>query len=383
MARYKNEKLNKKDSWFVKGTYFDYPTLFLILFLVFFGLVMIYSASYYTAIGEHDKMGLGKYFYKQLGCALLGFLAMFVAANLKYQKVVVYCKLLMIVAIVLQCLTFFGEEVNGSRRWIKILGVQFQPSEIAKMVLIIYVAYVCTAYERDLYSFKLSLYHLLVPLVLVGIIAVENLSTAIICAVIVFGIYFIATPKPLNIVYFAIIGAVALTMAILLEGYRGQRFVGWKNTDSNQGYQTRQALYAIGSGGVFGRGLGNGLQKLGSIPESHNDMIYAVVCEELGIVGAIGLIIIVLLLVWRLRFIAEGAADRVGALMVVGIMAHISVQVLVNICVVTNVIPNTGVPFPFVSYGGTSIAVLLAEMGIALSVARQIVPKGREKGVVS
>ena len=149
---------------------------------------------------------------------------------------------------------------------------------------------------------------------------------------------------------------------------------GFIRRTAENGYQTMQGLYAIGSGGLFGRGLGQSIQKQGFIPEAQNDMIFSIICEELGILGAVGLIVVFLMLIWRFKFIAEGAPDRYGSLIVVGVMSHIGIQVLINMCVVTNVIPNTGVTLPFISYGGTSLVFLLIEIGIVLSVSRQIEP---------
>ena len=159
----------------------------------------------------------------------------------------------------------------------------------------------------------------------------------------------------------------------MIAPYRAERIQIWLNPEKyEKGYQTLQGLYAIGSGGLFGKGLGESMQKLGFIPEAQNDMIFSVICEELGLFGAVCLILLYLLIIWRLVVIANNAADLYGSLIVVGILAHIAIQVLLNIAVVTNTIPNTGVSLPFVSYGGTSISILLAEMGLALSVSRGI-----------
>ena len=163
-------------------------------------------------------------------------------------------------------------------------------------------------------------------------------------------------------------------------GYRSARIDAWLHPETAEnGYQTMQALYAIGSGGIFGRGLGQSIQKMGYIPFAQNDMIFSVICEELGLIGGIGLIIVFVMLIWRFRFIAEGAPDRFGSLLVVGVLCHIGIQVLINMAVVTNVIPNTGVPLPFISYGGSSLIFLFFEIGIVLSVSRQIEPAGTEE----
>ena len=225
----------------------------------------------------------------------------------------------------------------------------------------------------------------MIPIFTVGLIAISNLSTAIICAGIVVVIWAVATPKIVYLLIVGGVGAVGGTIFILTQQYRLGRIRAWLHPDvKGDGYQTMQSLYAIGSGGLFGKGLGQGYQKLGNIPEAHNDMIFAAICEELGIIGAAIIIFSFIVLIWRLKLIAEGAPDRFSALLAVGIIAHISLQATVNISVVTNVIPNTGVPLPFISYGGTSMVFLLAEMGIALGVSRHIVPisKRQGKGVI-
>ena len=160
---------------------------------------------------------------------------------------------------------------------------------------------------------------------------------------------------------------------ITSAGYRGERIDAWLDPENHdKGYQTMQSLYAIGSGGIFGKGLGQSMQKLGFIPESHNDMIFSVVCEELGFFGAICVIIMFMFLIWRCVIIADNARDLYGSLIVIGIMTHIAVQVIINLAVVTNTMPNTGVPLPFISYGGSSMVFILIEMGVVLSVSRQI-----------
>ena len=214
---------------------------------------------------------------------------------------------------------------------------------------------------------------------IVGVVAYNNLSTAIIIMGITVCMLFVACPK---YSYFVITGLGVLIIAILVVlyainssdgGYRLQRIQIWLDPESyEKGYQTMQGLYAIGSGGLFGKGLGESMQKLGFIPEAQNDMIFSVICEELGLFGAVCVILLYILLIWRFLIIANNAKDLFGALLVVGIMSHISIQVVLNIAVVTNTIPNTGISLPFISYGGTSVLFLMAEMGLALSVARGI-----------
>jgi cell division protein FtsW len=209
---------------------------------------------------------------------------------------------------------------------------------------------------------------------LIGLIAKENLSTAIVICAIMVGISFVASKKK---AYFFIVGGALLTLGTLYikfgEGFRAERIKIWLDVENHEkGFQILQGLYAIASGGIFGTGLGESMQKLGFIPESHYDMIFAIICEELGLFGAIAVILLFLLLIWRLFIIAISAPDLFGGLICVGVLTHIAVQVIINIAVVTNSIPSTGIPLPFISYGGTSVAILLAEMGIVLSVSNQI-----------
>ena len=212
----------------------------------------------------------------------------------------------------------------------------------------------------------------------------DNLSSAII----IFGIaglmLFVASPDYKRFVIIGIIGAAGAALIVFLianagdtegMGFRSARILAWLDPGSDpsdKGFQTLQALYAIGSGGIFGKGLGQSMQKLGYLPEEQNDMIFAVICEELGLFGAIAVILIFILLIWRFMVIANNAPDLFGALLVVGVMGHIAIQVILNIAVVTNTIPNTGISLPFISYGGTSVLFLLIEMGLVMSVARGI-----------
>ena len=268
---------------------------------------------------------------------------------------------------------FIGKSANGQSRWIKIGPIQFQPSEIAKIAVIIFLATIIYKTSKRIGEFK-SLAKIMIFIIPVfAVVAYNNLSTAIIILGISVCMLFVASPKYLQFFLTGIIVVAVGVVLILLESYRAERIMIWRHPeDYEKGYQTLQGFYAIGSGGLFGKGLGESMQKLGFIPEAQNDMIFSVICEELGLFGAVCLILLYLLIIWRLMIIANNASDLYGALIVVGIMAHLSIQVLLNIAVVTNTIPNTGVSLPFSSYGGTSISILLAEMGLALSVSRGI-----------
>lgn len=365
----------KKASLFTAGTYLDFPVLFLILFLVCFGLVMVYSTSFYKANATSGSGAL--YLKKQLLFAAIGVFLMFFLSLVRYTKLKNISTIFMFVTLALLiAVLVVGVSVNGSKRWLMIAGIQFQPSEVAKMALIIYMARVLSDNTKQLNSLLETLKMLAFPIVILLLVAYENLSTGIVCGLIVFGMWFVATPKMRHIVVLGSVFVAGVVAFVMMKGYRGARFEAWFDPENAEnGYQIMQALYAIGSGGLFGRGLGQSIQKMGFIPEAYNDMIFSIICEELGIIGALALITVYVMLIMRFKFIAEAAPDRFGAFLMTGIIIHVAVQVLLNISVSTNVLPNTGCTLPFVSYGGTSLLILLCEMAIVLSVSRQIEPK--------
>lgn len=362
----------KKIRFWNPGEYFDYSLLVIILFLVGFGLVMVYSASSYTAALDY---GDSAYFFKRQAIfAVMGVACMLVISKIDYH----FLKRLTVLAfigigIMVIAVLLVGSASGGSTRWLELGPLRFQPSELAKMAIIMFVAHATTNKVWKLNDWKVMLKIMIPPMILTVLIAIENLSTAIICGVIVMAILFVASPKYWPFVALTAVGAVGGVLFILTAGYRAERIDAWLNVETHpKGYQTLQAMYAIGSGGLWGRGLGQSIQKMDFIPESHNDMIFSVICEELGLVGGVALILLFIILIWRLMLIIVNARDLYGSLLVVGVLAHVAVQVLINVAVVTNTMPNTGVPLPFISYGGTSLVFLLVEMGIVLSVARQI-----------
>lgn len=369
-----SEDQKTRPSIWYKGRYFDFPLVGMILFIVCIGLVMVYSTSAYRGQELYND---GGYFMKrQLVFALVAAAMMFVLSKINYRILLRYAKWILLFSMGLLVLVYIiGTASHGSARWLYIGPFGFQPSEFTKLALIIYTAAICTQKSKSLNK-PLSLAKLmLLPVVAIVLIAIENLSTAIICFAIVVLVTFVASPKTWHFVVLAIIGIAGCALFIAFAGYRADRLRIWLAPEKYpDGYQTMQSLYAIGSGGLFGKGLGNSMQKMGFIPESHNDMIFSVICEELGIFGAICIILLFIALIFRCTVIAINSADRFGGLLVVGVMVHIAVQVLINISVVTNTIPPTGVPLPFISYGGSSIVFILLEMGIALSVSRQIKP---------
>ena len=352
--------------------YFDYSLLFLIIFLLCFGLVMLYStSSYYGSTRFEDA---AYYVKRQMYASALGLAAMLVVSRIPYQIWMRFSPFAYFGALVLcTAVIFVGTEAKGQSRWLKIGPVQFQPSELAKVGVIIFLATIIYKTPKRMGEFKSLLKVMCFIMPVVGVVAYNNLSTAIIILGIAVCMLFVASPKYSHFILMGVGVLLVGVVFILAAAYRAERIKIWLHPeDYEKGYQTLQGLYAIGSGGLFGKGLGESMQKLGFIPEAQNDMIFSVICEELGLFGAVCLILLYLLIIWRLMVIANNAADLYGALIVVGILAHLSIQVLLNIAVVTNTIPNTGVSLPFVSYGGTSISILLAEMGLALSVSRGI-----------
>lgn len=355
------------------GEYFDYPLLFVTLFLVIFGLVMVYSTSSYTAELKMDNAAY--YLIRQGTFAVIGVVAMIAISFFNYKQWKNWSLIMMVGIIVLLVLVLIiGQTSNGSVRWIAIGPIQFQPSEVAKVVIAIYTAHMSTIKVRQIDDLVELAKIAALPALAVILIAVENLSTAIICTAITCVIIFVTSPKVKRFLLMGVILVVAMAGFFLLgTSYRMERIDIWLNPENyDSGYQTLQSLYAIGSGGVFGKGLGQSIQKLGFIPESHNDYIFAVVCEELGLFGAICVIGMFMFMIWRCVVIAYNTRDLFAALVVVGITTHIAIQVLINIAVVTNSIPPTGVPLPFISYGGTSLCFLLLEVGIILAISRHL-----------
>ena len=369
-------------------SYIDYSMIFIILFLLAFGLIMLYSTSSYEANLDYNDSAY--YFKHQLIPSVLGLVGMVVLSYVPYK---IYYRLAMPIyvgaAALLLAIIPFGKTVNGAKRWIIIKGVSIQPAEVAKVAAIIFTATMIIKLKKNLTTNKGFATALLFPAILAGMVYIitRNLSSAIIIMGITLVMLFISTPgyRMYIIVSLALIAFVAVLVIIIANSsqtsgmnYRFERVLAWLDPQahaSGKGFQTLQALYAIGSGGIFGKGLGESMQKMGFIPEAQNDMIFSIICEELGLFGAIAVMLMFLLLIWRLMVVANNAPDMFGALLVIGVMGHISIQVILNIAVVTNTIPNTGITLPFISYGGSAVIFQLAEIGIALNVARNI---GRE-----
>ena len=372
---------NKKRS----QRFYDYSLLFAIVFLTIFGLVMIYSASSYTAQLNHD--GNAAYFMTRQGAiAMGGFVLMVMVSKMDYHWYARFSGLAILISWVLMiAVSLVGREVNGKKRWLGVGPISFQPTELVKITVIVAMAALITRIGKDVARPAGIARAILITIPLAGIVAANNLSSGIIIAGIGFVMMFVASRKILIYGGCVALGAIImvfagpignfLTKIKVLKPYQLTRINVWLDPEAyptTGGYQVLQGLYAIGSGGLFGKGLGESIQKLGFVPEAQNDMIFSIICEELGLFGAVSVILIFMFMIYRFVLIAGNAPDLFGALIVVGVMAHIAIQVILNIAVVTNTIPNTGITLPFISYGGTSILFLMVEMGMVLSVSNQI-----------
>ena len=348
---------------------YDDTLLVTVLVLVIAGLVLLTSISAYNGnVKFHDSF----YYLKKQGFATgLGLVGMAVISRIDYHRWIPLAVPGYLLSILLGvAVLLFGEEYNGSKRWLSLGPVSFQPSEFAKVAVIVFLSWLIEKNIKKMGKFKSIVLTMLTILPIVGLVGASNLSTAIIILGIGAVMIFTASPKYLQFFWMIAGGAGFMTIFLALESYRLERIAIWRNPEKyEKGFQTIQGLYAIGSGGPFGRGLGNSVQKLGFLPEAQNDMIFSIICEELGLVGAGILIGVFLILIWRFFVIAAKAEDLTGALIATGAMAHMMIQIILNIAVVTNSIPNTGITLPFISYGGTSVVFLLLEMGLVLSVS--------------
>ena len=348
---------------------YDDTKLVTVLVLVIAGLVLLTSISAYNGnVKFHDSF----YYLKKQGFATgLGLVGMAVVSRIDYHRWIPLAVPGYLLSILLGvAVLLFGEEYNGSKRWLSLGPVSFQPSEFAKVAVIVFLSWLIEKNIKKMGKFKSIVLTMLTILPVVGLVGASNLSTAIIILGIGAVLIFTASPKYLLFFWLIAGGAGFMTIFLALESYRLERIAIWRNPEKyEKGYQTLQGLYAIGSGGLFGRGLGNSVQKLGVLPEAQNDMSFSIICEELGLVGAGILIGVFLILIWRFFVIAAKAEDLTGALIATGAMAHMMIQIILNIAVVTNSIPNTGITLPFISYGGTSVVFLLLEMGLVLSVS--------------
>ena len=373
-----------------KKGYFDFTLVFCVLVLIVIGCIMIYSTSAYEAGIHNDDSAF--YLKKQLLAVGIGLVGMLIVALIPYEmynnRIAVVVTNAVAILFLFLLWTPLAYSANGATRWVRLVGnLTIQPAEIVKIAVIIYLAQYLNVRTKIIAKFGAVVNAAALPVVyfLWIWVGTSNLSSAIIVAGITAGMIFIVAPdyKKYAIVVGAVL-AIAIVVILIVKnldvlgwdlGYRGDRVKAWLNPAeyaSDEGYQTLQSLYAIGSGGFFGKGMGSSVQKLGSLPEAQNDMIFAIICEELGAFGGILIMVVFLVLIYRCYYIAKNASDLFGTLLASGVMIHLALQVILNIAVVTNTIPNTGISLPFISYGGTSVLFLLVEMGVVLSVGKSI-----------
>jgi cell division protein FtsW len=346
--------------------------------LALFGAMMVYSASAMIAVRESGGASQFTYFYKQFGFTLAGLAVMFAASRVDYRRlshpVVVYTIFASTVALLIAVFAF--PEINGARRWIRMGPFSIQPSEIAKVALPIFLAYFLTRNQDRVGEIKSTVIPCVGALVLLGgLVFIEpDLGTTIVLCAIFSAIYFTAGAKILHIASVAAIMVVGALAAVLLAPWRVERLMAFLDPfahSDDAGYQVVQSLYAIGSGGVFGEGFAKGQQKLFYLPYPYSDFIFSVVGEELGLIGTLAVLTAFGLLLWRGTRAAMKAPDRFGMLLGIGIITGIIVQALFNISVVISLLPAKGIPLPFISYGGSSVLVTMAAVGILLNISRQ------------
>ena len=366
----------KEDRRLLGGEKIDPVFLTILLLLLAVGLLMLYSASYAQSEYDTGYTDSTRYLQKQAACAVIGLAAMAVLSRIPPEFWLRMAWPLYGVSILLLLsVLFFGQSVNGARRWINIAGLQFQPSEIAKFTLIVLFARLTRGYgalarefRYGVLGFGFALLGILVPLALE-----KHLSAIMLMGLVAVVMMFVAGTHPKWLLLGAALAGVFVVVYITFMGYAGDRVTAWLHPESDPsdtGYQILQSLYAIGSGGVFGLGLGKSRQKYLYLPFQYNDYIFAIICEELGLVGAVGIILLFAALILRGYWIALRASDRFSTVLAAGLTTLIAVQTVLNLCVVTNLLPSTGIALPFFSYGGTALAVNLGEMGIILSISR-------------
>lgn len=359
-----------------RGDSVDIPFLVLLLLLLGIGLVMLYSASYAQSEYDTGYTISTRYLQKQAVCAAIGLIAMAVLSRISADFWLRFAWPLYGVSIVLLLsVLVVGESVNGARRWINIAGLQFQPSEIAKFTMIVLFSRLTRSFGTSARQFRYgvlgfggALMGILVPLALE-----KHLSAIMLMGMVAVVMMFVAGTNPKWLLAGAGAAAVFVVIYISFMGYAGDRVTAWLHPEADPGdtgYQILQSLYAIGSGGVFGLGLGKSRQKYLYLPFQYNDYIFAVICEELGLVGALLIVVLFAALILRGYWIALHAKDRFSTVLAAGLVSLIAVQTILNLCVVTNLLPSTGIALPFFSYGGTALAVNLGEMGIVLGISR-------------
>lgn len=374
----KSAAVRKKHTGFIQTGRLDITFLAFVLILITVGLVMLFSASYAYSYEYYGNSY--KFIIRQAGFAAVGLVVMFVFSKIdyhfwrKFSWAIFIVSLLLLIALLVMPPMVKGMDV---KRWIVIGPLNFQPSELAKFAIIVLFSTLISANQHLMKSFKFIAFLVILLGLTCGLVVLEpHLSATVLIFMIGVVLLIVGGIQKRYIIFGAVGGAGLFGAAILtgLVGYGSDRIKYWRDpwlAPKKEGFQTIQSLLAIGSGGILGRGIGQSRQKYLWVPEPHNDFIFSIVCEELGLIGAMAIIALFALLVWRGFTIAMRAADKFGALLAIGLTFQVGLQAMLNIWVVTNTIPNTGISLPFFSYGGTSLVILLAEMGIVLSVSRK------------
>lgn len=363
----------------------DLTLLTCVVLLVFIGIMMVFSSSYYYAL-EHENNKF-HYLTRDVFWAGVGFIAMMITMNVPYTFYKKISRPMMVIAVILLILLFvkpFGKTVNGATRWLDIGPTTLMPSEVAKFAVIIFVADLLERKRNVIHRFKEGLLPFLGLIVLLAglIIKQPNLSTAITISLLIVTMVFVAGARLTHLFGLGLLGAAAVVAAIILEPYRMKRFMTFLDPfkdPQGDGYQVVQSLYALGTGGLTGVGLGKSTLNKLYIPEPQNDFIFATIGEELGWIGSICIMLIFLTLIYRGVKIALNARDYFGCLLATGITALVSIQVMINIAVATSSMPVTGLPLPFISYGGNFLVLLLALMGILLNISKTTIDRGENK----
>ncbi len=354
----------------------DVPYLVLTVLLVVIGLIMLFSASYARAYYKTGNSA--KYFISQLMFAVMGMGVLFLFSRIPYEWYQKLSLLILFVAVaILALVPLIGIEVGGATRWISLGFTRFQPSEIAKFAVITSFAAIMAAHTRDMKGFKYGFApYMLILGVIAGLLYLEpHMSATLIILAVGFIMMILGGTNWKFLVGLVVVAVALVAVYLLTKGYTADRIRAWLNPESDpldKGLQILQSQYAIGSGGLTGLGFGRSRQKYMYLPEEHNDYIFAIVCEELGFIGAIGILALFALLIIRGYWIAMHARDRYSMLLAAGLTTLLALQVFLNVAVVTNLLPSTGISLPFFSSGGTALIMQLAENGIVLNISRSI-----------
>ena len=372
----------KKRRWFYTQAPFDTPFLALLLVLLTIGLACMFSASYVNGYYREDD----SYFYikKQLLFALAGITAMLICSCIDYHIWHILAIPTLGIALILLIIVLLLPSEDGVQRWIPLPGIgNIQPSEVAKFALIVVFAHLISLNHKHMDKFKKGYLPFMAVMAFLCLLTIlePHLSGTMLIFAIGFVMMFVGGTKLSYLLGTVLLGGGAVVFMIAVLGYEQDRIEVWLNlfevyeNNRDQAWQTMQSLYAIGSGGLMGQGFGNSRQKHLFLPEPQNDFVFAIVCEELGFIGAVIIIVLFAVLVWRGFVIATRSPDKFGFMLAIGLSVQIAIQVALNIAVVSNLLPNTGISLPFFSYGGSSLIMLLGQMGILLSVSRQSTKK--------